>query len=141
MKELFLVQKNFTNIINRPDDKAGKILGFQENYNKLLSEQGNVVKDIEASKHLIQRLKQLYDSLWQAIGSKKNEAVDQRLKFKESNWLNTQSQKIVQTLKTLLQIELNYLCEVIFIILLFSCKIQGKSSDYMTEYLSLGIAP
>lgn len=37
MKELFLVQKNFTNIINRPDDKAGKILGFQENYNKLLS--------------------------------------------------------------------------------------------------------
>lgn len=57
MKELFLVQKNFTNIINRPDDKAGKILGFQENYNKLLSEQGNVVKDIEASKHLIQRLK------------------------------------------------------------------------------------
>lgn len=29
MKELLGVQRNFTNLINRPDDKAGKILEFQ----------------------------------------------------------------------------------------------------------------
>lgn len=140
-KELLSMQKKFTNIINRPDDKAGKILGFQENYNKLLSERGNVVKDAEASRHLIQRLNELYDSLWDAIGAKKNEAVEERSRFKESNWLNSQAQKVVESLKTLLQIELNYLCETIFIILLLSCKLQGKPSDYMTEYLCLGIAP
>ena len=37
MRELMAVQKKFTTLINRPDDKAGKILGFQENYNKLLT--------------------------------------------------------------------------------------------------------
>lgn len=41
----------------------------------------------------------------------------------------------------LLQVELNYLCETLFIILILSCKLQGKSFDYVTEYLSLGIAP
>jgi hypothetical protein len=29
MKELMTVQKKFTALISRPDDKAGKILGFQ----------------------------------------------------------------------------------------------------------------
>lgn len=75
------MQKKFTNLINRPDDKAGKILNFQENYNKLLAEQSNIVKDAEASKHLIQRLSELYDSLWTAIGQKKNESVEERAKF------------------------------------------------------------
>ena len=42
---LLTVQKNFVGIIIRPDDKAGKILGFQENYNKLQSEQLSIVRD------------------------------------------------------------------------------------------------
>lgn len=41
-----------------------------------------MVKDVEASKHLVQRLDELYDSLWVAIGAKKNEAIEERAKFK-----------------------------------------------------------
>ena len=55
------------NIINRPDDKAGKILTFQENYNKLLSEKTNIVKDVEASRHLISKLDEVNDSIWVSI--------------------------------------------------------------------------
>ena len=61
--------------MNRPDDKAGKILSFQENYNKLVIEQENIVKDIDASKHLIKKLDEVYDSLWESLCGKKNEAV------------------------------------------------------------------
>ena len=74
-KSLFEVQKNYTSIVNRLDDRAGKVLGFQENYNKLLGEQASIVRDPEASKHLIERLDELYDSLWFSIENKKNEAV------------------------------------------------------------------
>jgi hypothetical protein len=50
------VQREFVCIINRPDDKAGKILSFQENYNKLLIEKNNIVKDSDAVKHLVSKL-------------------------------------------------------------------------------------
>jgi hypothetical protein len=60
-----------------------------------LSEQSNIVKDVEASKHLIQRLSELYNSLWGSIESKKNESVEEREKFKKSKWLNSQAEKIV----------------------------------------------
>ena len=71
-KNLLLIQKQFTNLINRPDDKAGKILAFQENYNKLLNEQENIVRDIDASKHLIKKLDEVYNSFWDSLCAKKN---------------------------------------------------------------------
>jgi 1-aminocyclopropane-1-carboxylate deaminase/D-cysteine desulfhydrase-like pyridoxal-dependent ACC family enzyme len=63
-------------------------LNFQENYNKLQSEKANIVKDAEASKHLISKLDELYDGLWVSLESKKNEAVSERQKLLNSNMLN-----------------------------------------------------
>ena len=55
--------------------------------------------------------------------------------------INNVKDKIVEIARKLLQAELDYICETIFFILTLLCKHQGKSSDYVTEYLSLGIAP
>ena len=45
-------QEHFVDVVNQPDDKAGKVLEFQENYNNLVGEHGAVVKDVDASARL-----------------------------------------------------------------------------------------
>ena len=54
------------------------MLTFQENYNKLLNERTSIVKDVEASRHLVSKLDELNDNLWSLIEAKKNEAVTER---------------------------------------------------------------
>ena len=65
----------------------GKILNFQENYNKLLSEKTSIVRDAEAVKHLVGKLDQLYDGLWNSLEDKKNEAISERKKMLNSGYL------------------------------------------------------
>ena len=52
-----------------------------------MSEKTNIVKDVEASNHLISKLDELNDSLWVSLESKKNEAVSYRAKILGSNIL------------------------------------------------------
>lgn len=99
------------------------------------------MRDIDASRHLIKKLDELYDSFWDSLCAKKNEAVEERHKFLSSDWLNIEGEKLISIAQKLLQNELNLLCETIFFILTLSCEIQEKSSEYVTEYLCLGIAP
>ena len=103
----------------------GKVLTFQDNYNKLLNERTNIVKDAEASKHLVSKLDELNDNLWVLIEVKKNEAVAEREKVLSSSALNNEIQNIVEVTKHLFENELTLLVEIIFFIYNISNALNG----------------
>lgn len=67
----------------------------------------------EAKQHLLEKLDKLYDSLWESIKNKKDEAVQKRKSFLQSSWLFDHSQLLLESLQSILQVELNKATQLI----------------------------
>ncbi len=125
-------------IITRPDDKANRILTFQDNYNKLLEEKSNIINDRTAINHLVAKLDELYDSLWVSIEGKKNQAIDKRKFLIASPWINSEVEKVVEVGKNILQKELDYLVDMLAFIIVVQLQSEGRNSDPIIDHLCLG---
>jgi hypothetical protein len=126
-------------IITRPDDKANRILTFQDNYNKLLEEKSNIINDRTAINHLVAKLDELYDTLWVSIEGKKNQAIDKRKFLIASPWINSEVEKVVEVGKNILQTELDYLVDMLAFIIVVQLQSEGRNSDPIIDHLCLGI--
>ena len=87
-----------------------------------MEEKSNIINDRTAINHLVNKLDELYDSLWVSIEGKKNQAIEKRKMLISSPWINEELEKVVEIGKFVLQAELDYLVDMLAFIIVIQLQ-------------------
>lgn len=129
------VQRKFLEIIEKADEKNNIFLKFQESYNSFIEEHPDFIKENLAKEQIEKKLDVLYESTWNFIEKRKNEAISERNSIINSGWIESEIENIASDFQKLLQLEVNKLMETLLIIHNYYSNFEGVPSFDMIEHL------
>lgn len=129
------VQRKFLEIIEKVDEKNNLFLKFQESYNSFIEEHPDFIKENLAKEQIEKKLDILYESTWNFIDKRKNEAISERISIINSGWIESEIENIAGDFQKLLQLEINKLLETLLIIHNYYSNFEGVPAFDLIEHL------
>jgi len=100
-----MLSQKFIDFLKRPSNKQKFVLEYQVNFNTFVDEFPDLVDKLEVKEEFHQNVEDLFEKIMEINENRRVEAIEERRKIMNSNWIETEMEKFYINLEYLFQLE------------------------------------
>lgn len=126
----YLRRNEFTSYLNRPDHKQEFVFQWQQSYNSI----ADYLRKEETMKvELHHRVDDLCDKLWDICDRRRDEAMQERQRIIEDQWLEDHTSLLTNYYISIMQIELDKFEDAVTLMKDYYCSMEGSVPSKLSE--------